>query len=327
MLYRIEQKYTSSPLNQSARAGLIGILILLGVLSGQGEPLSTGMATVEALTLDQSFTSPGDLGASINDCCRFVAQTFTAGLTGTLGGVNIDVQSSSTFPLHVAIRTVIDGVPGTTVLGETTLSSSGAPLSLLITFPQVINISAGVQYALVVNYEGAPPPSPDNFQGTWVGAGDDFYTGGAMYFSFLDGVSWFGLGFGDLHFQTYMNVTMEDTTPPVITISANPATLWPPNGKMVPVTVSGTIIDEPGGSGVDPGSAAYVVMDEYGRIQPRGSVPLVDGHYAFTVALEASRRGNDQDGRHYTIAVSAKDSAGNLGVGSTIVTVPHDQGN
>jgi predicted outer membrane repeat protein len=118
-----------------------------------------------------------------------------------------------------------------------------------------------------------------------------------------------------------------DTIRPVVTISANLATLWPPNGKLVPVTVSGTITDEADGSGVNASSAEYVVMDEYGQIQPRRAIALgADGRYAFTVALEASRRGNDKDGRHYTIAVSAKDRAGNLGVGSTIVTVPHDQG-
>jgi hypothetical protein len=85
--------------------------------------------------------------------------------------------------------------------------------------------------------------------------------------------------------------------------------------------------DEPGGSEVNASSAAYVVMDEYGQIQPRGSLTLgADERYTFTVALEASRKGNDHDGRHYTIAVSANDHAGNLGVASTIVTVPHDRG-
>jgi YVTN family beta-propeller protein len=116
-----------------------------------------------------------------------------------------------------------------------------------------------------------------------------------------------------------------DTTPPVITVSANPATLWPPNGKMVPVTISGTITDAD--SGVNASTAAYVVTDEYGLVQPREPVTLgSNGSYAFTVSLEASRRGNDQDGRHYTITVSAKDNAGNPGAASTIVTVPHDQG-
>jgi uncharacterized membrane protein len=103
-----------------------------------------------------------------------------------------------------------------------------------------------------------------------------------------------------------------DTTPPMITVSASPTTLWPSNGRRVAVTVSGTITDaEPGGSGVKAGSAAYVVMDEYGQIQPHGSLTLgAGGSYAFTVALEASRRGNDWDGRHYTIAVSAQDNRG-----------------
>jgi len=116
-----------------------------------------------------------------------------------------------------------------------------------------------------------------------------------------------------------------DMSPPLITVAASPATLWPPNGKRVAVTVSGTITDtEPGGSGVKAGSAAYVVMDEYGQIQPSGNLTLGEGgQYGFTVALEASRRGNDPDGRHYTIAVSAKDNLGNPGVKTTLVTVPH----
>jgi hypothetical protein len=128
---------------------------------------------------------------------------------------------------------------------------------------------------------------------------------------------------GAIEFQALV----EDTTPPAITIAATPTTLWPPNGKLVPVRVSGTITDEPDGSGVNASSAAFVVLDEYGEIQPHGSLTLgTDGQYAFTVALKASRKGNDQDGRHYTIAVSAKDQAGNLGGASTMVTVPHDQG-
>jgi len=85
--------------------------------------------------------------------------------------------------------------------------------------------------------------------------------------------------------------------------------------------------DEPGGSGVNASSAAYMVLDEYGQLQPRGSITLgANGRYTVTVSLEASRRGNDRDGRHYTIIVSATDNVGNPGAASTIVRVPHDQG-
>jgi probable HAF family extracellular repeat protein len=115
--------------------------------------------------------------------------------------------------------------------------------------------------------------------------------------------------------------TLVDETPPVITIAASPKTLLPANGKLVAVTVSGTILDEPEGSVVE--SAAYTVVDEYGQIQPSGSVTLgPGGSYAFTIQLQASRDGHDRDGRLYTIEVSATDDAGNLGTASATVTVP-----
>ena len=117
-----------------------------------------------------------------------------------------------------------------------------------------------------------------------------------------------------------------DTTPPVITLSATPKVLWPPTGKMVPVTVSGTITDT--GSGVNVNSAAYAVKDEYGEVQPKGSLTLgVGGSYSFTVLLQASRLGPDRDGRRYMITVRASDNAGNSGSKTGVVTVPHDQGN
>jgi hypothetical protein len=74
-------------------------------------------------------------------------------------------------------------------------------------------------------------------------------------------------------------------------------------------------------------SAAYVVQDEYGLVQPTGAITLdTGGTYSFTVILQASRRGSDVDGRQYTITVSAKDNAGNGASSARVVTVPHDQG-
>jgi hypothetical protein len=117
----------------------------------------------------------------------------------------------------------------------------------------------------------------------------------------------------------------EDTTPPVITVAAAPSTLWPPNGNMVPVIVAGTITDA--GSGVDASTATCAVSDEYGLVQPNGRVSLgSDGSYTLTVLLQASRHGNDKDGRHYTITVRAQDNAGNSGSAPSVVTVPHDMG-
>ena len=56
------------------------------------------------------------------------------------------------------------------------------------------------------------------------------------------------------------------------------------------------------------------VLDEYDQIEPTGRPAFrFGGQYAFTVRLPASRQGNDRDGRHYTIEVSATDQAGNDG--------------
>jgi len=121
---------------------------------------------------------------------------------------------------------------------------------------------------------------------------------------------------------TQLKVINGETAPPVITVSASAATLCPPNGKMIPVTVAGTITS---GSGVNASTAAYAVTDEYGLVQPSGRVTLgPNGSYSFTIQLQASRNGNDKDGRHYTVAVSAQDSAGKKGTAATSVTVPRD---
>ena len=117
-----------------------------------------------------------------------------------------------------------------------------------------------------------------------------------------------------------------DTTLPMVTIvSVTPETLWPPNGKRVPVTLVATITDA--GSGVDPRTPAYAVADENGRVQPTGALTFDEtGRYTATIFLRASRKGSDRDGRQYTITVSAHDLAGNEGIETAIVTVPHDRG-
>ena len=70
------------------------------------------------------------------------------------------------------------------------------------------------------------------------------------------------------------------------------------------------------------------MTDEYNLVQPSGPVTLgSNGSYSFTIQLQASRNGNDKDGRKYTITVRAQDNAGNNGLASTNVIVPHDQGN
>ncbi len=119
---------------------------------------------------------------------------------------------------------------------------------------------------------------------------------------------------------------IEVNDPPAESAAASLPTLWPPNGGLVADVISGTVKDQ-GDSGIDSASLKYTVADEYGTVQPSGSFTLQpDGTYSFTVMLEASRHGNDKDGRVYTITISASDNAGNPSSTSITVTVPHDRG-
>jgi hypothetical protein len=148
---------------------------------------------------------------------------------------------------------------------------------------------------------------------TW---SSDFYTTPGVFQSFSKG--------GADAFVVKIASGAPDVIPPAITVTANPHKLWPPDARMVPVTLSGTIADS--GSGLRPGSAEYTVQDEYHLIQPQGKVILdSQGKYSFTILLRVSREGFDLNGRVYTIRVNARDNAGNRGVKFTRVVVPYAQ--
>lgn len=107
-----------------------------------------------------------------------------------------------------------------------------------------------------------------------------------------------------------------DITPPTITIIPTPSVLWPANGKLVPVTINGSATDTE--SGVD--HVEISVSDEYGL--PCEQVT----DFGQTTHLEASRRGDDPDGRIYIVRVTAVDRAGNESKAYALVVCPHDQG-
>jgi hypothetical protein len=167
-----------------------------------------GAAAAPAPVLDQSFTSPGHASAVIGECCDFVAQTFTAGRDGLLAGVNIDIYDATpTEPdaaLRVSIRTTANDLPTETVLAETVLPSTFAPLSQLITFPQSVQIRSGVRYAIVVSLENPFPTA----RAGWDGGTPNPYPRGDSCAQFKPGISggeWFCYtDLFDNHFQTYV---------------------------------------------------------------------------------------------------------------------------
>jgi len=113
-----------------------------------------------------------------------------------------------------------------------------------------------------------------------------------------------------------------DTTPPTITCSASPNVLWPPNHKLVPITVTVTVTDPD-----DPNPTSFVLQSltsNEGNIadESQGWTPGTPSTSGF---LRAERNG-DGTGRVYTLTYLGKDSHGNTATCSTTVHVPHDQG-
>jgi hypothetical protein len=165
--------------------------------------------------IDQSFTSgPSPLGYAINDAAKFVGQTYTAGLTGTLAGVEVDVfvnvcsQQPCIYPLDIQIQSVAGGLPTGTILGETTFSSGQSLLGSLITFATSIPQVAGTQYAIVTDYPTAPQPFGG---GNWNGnGGGNLYAGGEAVSEASSGSPWSSSGCDgcDLFFETFVNTSV-----------------------------------------------------------------------------------------------------------------------
>ena len=113
--------------------------------------------------------------------------------------------------------------------------------------------------------------------------------------------------------------------PPTITgATADPSVLWPPNHRMVNVTVSYDVMDN---CPVPPGSCTLSVTSNepvlgHGSGHTSPDWIVVDDHH---VLLRAEREGGGS-GRIYTITITCTDSGGNSSEEQVEVTVPHDRG-
>ena len=111
-----------------------------------------------------------------------------------------------------------------------------------------------------------------------------------------------------------------DTTSPTCTASASPGTLWPPNNKFVPVTLSAQVADS--GSGPAGYQLVSVTTSEgHASNETRG---FAQGTPDTAGELRAARFGSGP-GRVYTLTYRATDHAGNTATCTAMVTVPHDQ--
>lgn len=114
-----------------------------------------------------------------------------------------------------------------------------------------------------------------------------------------------------------------DKSNPTFAMTADGSQLWPPNGRLVPVVVSGSGTDAISGLA----GATYEVVDEYGMTFTIGAHALSGASAAWTdtAMLEARREGIDRDGRTYRIIVTVRDLAGRSASLTVTVVVSHDR--
>ena len=172
--------------------------------------LSASATFSNAATLDQEFV-PAITGG-INPGGLLVAQTFKAGLTGTLSSISAHIvnfnQSVEDFTL--SLYTTSGGIPGTN-LGGVTLTASDFPTAALVTGASnftsfdfstlAISIMAGTSYAIV-----SSTPETDN-KYAWRSStnGPTSYADGQRYVSSDGGANWSGNSERDFAFQTFVD--------------------------------------------------------------------------------------------------------------------------
>ena len=111
-----------------------------------------------------------------------------------------------------------------------------------------------------------------------------------------------------------------DATAPTVTCTPTPSKLWPPNGRLVPVSVAVIVGDATSRPGrirltAETSSSGNAATDIVGFAL---GTPDVAG------LLRAERRG-DETSASTTLTYTAQDNAGNAATCVATVVVPHDQ--
>lgn len=125
-----------------------------------------------------------------------------------------------------------------------------------------------------------------------------------------------------------ITVEIKDTGEPTLAPVPNQTILWPPNHKMVDIVIEANASDE---SGLPVTLTAQVKSNEPidglgdGDTAPDWAELQIDqGTGTITLQLRAERSGND-NGRVYTITITATDDSGNSSTADVEIIVPHDK--
>lgn len=107
-----------------------------------------------------------------------------------------------------------------------------------------------------------------------------------------------------------------NTAPDVSNAQASTTTLWPPNHKMVAITVEGVTDAD--------GDEVIITITSIMQDEKTGKEADASGVGSDTANVRAERDGKG-DGRVYHIFFTADDGNGGVTAGEVTVSVPHDQ--
>lgn len=112
----------------------------------------------------------------------------------------------------------------------------------------------------------------------------------------------------------------ENSAPECDTATPSQASLWSPNGKMVPINVLG--VTDPDGDDVAI-TVTSIQQDEATNAKGSGNTPVDGQGIGTSTAQIRSERAGPGDGRVYEIGFTADDGNGGSCDGSVLVGVPH----
>jgi hypothetical protein len=119
-----------------------------------------------------------------------------------------------------------------------------------------------------------------------------------------------------------------DSIAPSLEPAANRSILWPPNHKMVDITIAANASDNNGGPVTLAASVSGNEPEDGlgdGDTAPDWTTPVIDqANGTIYLQLRAERSGSG-NGRIYTIAITATDTSGNFSQANVQIIVPHDK--
>lgn len=165
---------------------------------------------VGEVTLSQGVGGrPGSYGDPV------IAQSFTAGIAGTLASIDVSLHRNTHtvfgIDLVAEIFPVADGIPVGSALGSVTIPELSIPETSSSFFNIDLSafnipVNVGTQLALVVHDSNK---ADQNTVYGWVGSNSDSYTGGSRSYDVGNG---FTNTSTDLYFRTYVT-QLTDSTP------------------------------------------------------------------------------------------------------------------